>query len=71
MIFMKCKVLYSNPVTGCIYYFLDFHSVSGILKPKGCLRFRRHEATVFETKKEAMKVVKYLNTLGYSYVRII
>ena len=69
---MRCSVLYRHPVTGNYYYFCDFRNDGKELKPVGCFRcFRHKKATVFQTKKDATKIVKYLRSIGYSYVRIV
>lgn len=61
---MRCIVAYIHPVNGCTYLFKDFKMVDGVLKPIGCFRHRRSEATVFETKRDAYKVVDHLKALG-------
>lgn len=61
---MYC-VKYTHPVTGNTWYFCDLRDVDGVLKPIGCMRYRRHLATVFQSKKDVQTLASYLSSLGY------
>ena len=64
---MRVSIRYRHPVTGNSYYFVDLRSD---LKPVGCTHIAAHRITVFEKKREAMKIVDHLVSLGYS-VRVV
>lgn len=68
---MKFKIKYVHPKTGCLYYFVDFQSHCDDLCPVGCFPYRKHRATVFETKFEVNKVAKYLLSIGCDYVKVV
>ena len=67
---MRCIISYTHPRNGSTYYFVDFRSVDGTLVPVGVFPCRRNNATVFETKRFANSVVKYLKSFGCSYCKI-
>ena len=68
---MKCRLKYTHPVTGNTYYFLDLRFNGSELRPIGCLSYRKQYATIFHTKRDALKVSEYLVSLGYIRVSII
>lgn len=61
---MRCRLRYCHHNTNSDYYFVDIRSVNGELRPVGCFPYRKRFATVFETKKDADDVIKYLVSLG-------
>ena len=63
---MKCCVKYTHPANGNTWYFKDLRNVDGVLRPVGYMRYRRHLATVFHTKHDAMVLVNFLKSIGYS-----
>ena len=65
---MRSVVVFSHPGNSTRFYFVDFKSVNGQLKPVGCWRLRRYcdRACVFETKRDADIVVDYLVSVGCS-----
>lgn len=67
---MRCLVSFRHPVTGNRYLFVDFRSNGDMLRPVGCFSYRKQFATVFHTKRDALKVVQYLVDVGYQ-ARII
>ena len=67
---MRCKIKYTHPKNGCLYYFVDFRSDGDELRPVGCFSYRKHQATVFETKFDANKVARYLTSIGCDYVKV-
>lgn len=68
---MRCRIKYIHPTTGNIYYFVDFRTDGEKLRPIGCLPYHRQNGTVFQTKREALKVSEYLVSLGYIRVFIV
>lgn len=58
-------VRYRHPLTRNVYYFVDFRSSDGELKPVGRVPYRKARATVFSSKREAEKVCDYLSSMGY------
>lgn len=62
---MRCLVRYTNPRNLLSYYFVDFRSDGDELRPVGCFFYRKQNATIFETKREASKVIQYLVSRGY------
>lgn len=57
---------YRHPVNGNEFYFVDLHDEGDLLRPIGCMSYRRHQgATVFHSMDDAVNVVKYLFSLGY------
>lgn len=68
---MRCIVKYVHPRNGSTYYFVDFRTVDGNLKPVGCFLCHKNKATIFEHKWFANCVVKHLKSLGCSYCKII
>ena len=64
---MKYMVKYVHAKSHCLYYFVDFRVLDGVLSPIGCFPYRRSKwATIFESECEAMKVYQYLFSLGHS-----
>lgn len=69
---LRVLLKYRHPVTGNYYYFVDYRRLdNGDLKPVGCMRYRRRNAMVFETKRDAKPVFEYLVSIGYSAVRMV
>ena len=69
---MRYKVKYTHPDNGSLYYFVDFRLLHGKLSPLGCHpRNRNVRATIFESKLEASKVVRYLFSIGCDYVKVV
>lgn len=65
---MRCRVVYVHPNTGTQYYFVDIRSRDGLLFPVGCFpRFAKKKATIFHTKRDALKVVDFLRSFGCTY----
>lgn len=64
---MKCRVKFLLPTCNHEFYFVDFREAGDELKPVGCRMLRRYrdKAMIFETKRDAMKVVNYLLSMGY------
>ena len=58
---------YVHAKSHCLYYFVDFRSLDGVLSPIGCFPYRRKaHATIFESESDAMKVYRYLFSQGHS-----
>lgn len=69
---LRVLLKYRHPVTGNCYYFVDYRrSDSGDLRPVGCMAYRKQNAMVFETKRDARPVVVHLASLGYLAVRTV
>lgn len=63
---MRCYVMYLHPKNGNEYYFVDLRDRDGKLLPVGCFPYRmKRKATVFETKRDALRLASYLDSLGY------
>lgn len=69
---MRCKIKYSHHKNGSLYYFIDFRLSGADLLPVGCHPiYRDTRATIFETKRDANKVVKYLRSIGCDYAKAV
>ena len=68
---MKTLLRYTHPVTHSTFYFIDFNPNFDHLIPIGCLLDHKQNATVFQTKREALKVLKLLISLDYRDVRTV
>lgn len=67
---MRCRVTYVHP-NGSEYYFVDLRSKDGVLVPVGCFPYRaKKNATIFHTKRDALKVVDFLRSFGCDYCSV-
>lgn len=69
---MSYRVKYRHPVTGNVYYFVDYRrSDSGALRPVGCMALHIQKAMIFETERDAMPVAVDLAWNGYRSVKVV